>query len=144
MSDPFAALGANIDAPSRMELTDGNDVVIRDKDGNPAYIDMLSPDSEPARAVDRQVGKAFTRKIRTGKAREVDDEDPIETQVEKLVAVTTGWSLVDPATRERLDVPFSPANARALYSSPKTGWIRRRAWTYHNNEANFMQRSAKD
>lgn len=144
MSNPFAALAAVVDAPSRMELkAPGSDEVIRDAKGNPAYIDMLSPDSASALAIDRANTRSTRRKLRTGNAADLDDEDFIEDQVDKLVAVTVGWYLVNPATKEPFDVPFSKEAARQLYADAGMGWVRRRAWAFHNNEANFMQRSPK-
>ncbi|MPZ41600.1 MAG: hypothetical protein GEU95_26855 [Rhizobiales bacterium] len=144
MSNEFGALEADNETPGRMDiLHPGTEDVIRDHQGNAAYLEILSPDSEPARKVDLARNRAVVRKLRSGRNRDVGDEDPIEDQVEKLVAVTVGWNLIDPKTRERMDVPFSKENARKLFSNPRLGWLRRQAFTYHNNEANFMQGSSK-
>ena len=42
------------------------------------------------------------------------------------------------------DVPFSAANAYELFIANETAWLRRQAWVFVANEANFMKSSSKN
>lgn len=110
-----------------------------DKDGMPAYIDMLSEDS-PA-------GRRFDKEWREHALALASDGKPAATQFEhniaKAAALTTSWYLVNPATREHMDEPCTPENAQELYALPDTRWLWGPAWLAANNSANFIKRSAK-
>lgn len=144
-SGKFAALKGQATLPSRMIIIDPiTEKPIVDKQGNEAFIDMLGPDSDQALKIDRANNTAAVRKMRSGRNRQnPEDEDFIKDQVEKLSAVTVAWYLIDPATQEPLDVPFSKENASELYADRDLGWLRRQAWGHHNAEANFIMRSSK-
>lgn len=141
----FGSLAVDTSQTSRMIIINPRtELPVKDKAGKEAYIEMLGPDSEQARKLDRERGQALGRKLRTGRGTQaLDDEDPIEDQIAKLAAVTTGWYLVDPNSGAPIDVPFSQANAVEFYSDPAMGWLRRAAFVHHNTVANFMQGSSK-
>jgi hypothetical protein len=142
----FDALAADVVKPSRMSIIyPGTEAPLKIKEGLPdfgkeAYLDLLAIDSDPGRKIDRERTTATIRKLRSGRNRQ-DDEDVVEEQVEKLVALTVGWYLVDPEGSP-IEVEFSKDNARELYSSPAMGWLRRQAWVYVVNEANFIKGSS--
>ena len=155
MSNKFGTLGVDTKSTERMEiilpgeidpLTDDSNGP--DKPGNVAYIEFLPWDSEPGREFDRKrnvnnVRKGFRQKSRAELRAEAEKEDPIEDQAERLSVLATGWHLVGP-DRKVIDVPFSAANAYELFIANETAWLRRQAWVFVANEANFMKSSSNN
>lgn len=149
MSDnPFGALAVDVASTTRMPIILPGEIdPLSDADGKEAYLEFLPWDSEPGRNLDRKrnveaVRKGFRQKSRAELRKEAEGEDPVADQVERLVALCVGWHLVGP-DRQVLAVPFSEANARKLFESPATAWLRRQAWSYVTNEANFMKSSSE-
>lgn len=141
MTSKFAALAANISDTHRVELIDPiSDDVLRDKDGNAAYIDVLSTDSEPGRAFDADARKRAFRSARKSRTGMPDDIDQMEENQQKLAKLTRGWHLVDPSTRETIDVPCTAANALELYSEPGMNWLFQQVFAGAANAGNFMRR----
>lgn len=142
MASKFAALAANVsdsfNMPIISPLTEG---VLKDHEDKQAYISLLSADSDAGRKVDRAQSTQAVRKLRSGRNLQ-DDEDLTEGQIEKLVALTTGWYLVD-LDGNPLEVEFSPQNARELWNDPAMGWLRRQAWVFVNTAANFIKSSPR-
>ncbi|MFC3071487.1 hypothetical protein [Shinella pollutisoli] len=140
MTSKFAALAANVSDTFRVELIDPiTDDVLRDKAGNAAYIDVLSVDSEAGRKFDadaRQRAFRSARKSRTGHP----DIDPDEENRRKLAQLTRGWRLVDPVSREGLDVPCTPENALELYCEAGMAWLFDQVFAGAANAGNFMRR----
>lgn len=140
----FAGLAASTATGFRAPIIDPvESEPISDKAGKPAYIEVLSSDSEVARTFDRENGKRQDRKILAGRSNEVLDDDPHARNAARMAALTVGWYLVDPQTGEPIDVPFSDANAVELYSDPDTAWLYRTAFVGATTIANFMKRSPK-
>jgi hypothetical protein len=144
----FAALGVDPASTSRMEIIlPGETDPLTDVNGAPAYIDFLPWDSEPGRKFERAqqiatVRKGFRARTRAELRADAETTDVIAEQAERLAVLAVGWHLVG-ADRKVIDVPFSSADARELFSAPETAWIRRQAWVWVSNEANFMRSSSK-
>jgi hypothetical protein len=149
MMGKFGNLGVATDKPSRMPIILPGEIdPMIDEDGIEAYIEFLPWDSEPGRKFDQAqqrelVRKGFRQRSRAEMRNEAENTDIIKDQAERLVALATGWHLVD-VDRKPIDTPFSKANALELFMSPELGWLRRQAWTYIGNETNFMQGSSRN
>lgn len=144
-SSPFAALAARVDEGFKVFLINpATGKRILDEDDRPAYIEVLSGDSEVAEKFDRDRQKkandAAASSLLTGTKE--DDETP--ELVAKIAALTVGWHLVDPVSRSVIDVPCTPDNALALYNGRETRWIYRQVMPQAATIANFMQRSSGD
>lgn len=140
----FGALAAKTSATYRVQIIDPlESTPIVDKDGKSAFIEVMSNDSETARTFDRENGKRVDRKMLAGRTNELLDDDPLARNAQRMAKLTVNWYLVDPETKEQIDVPFSEENAVELYSSPDTAWLYRQAVVGSGNLANFMQRSPK-
>ncbi len=101
------------------------------------YIDFMSPDSEAGRKLDRIRTSAAFRKMRSGRNRIDDDDDPIDLQVETLCALATGWFFGHDADS------FSKEAAATLFGDPEFAWLRKKAYTFVYAEINFIKRSSK-
>lgn len=140
----FGLLEVDVSATSKMPLVLPGEVdPVVDEQGQEGYLEFLPWDSEEGRKVERDmqrtnVRKGFRLKSAAELRREAEDEDPVDDQVKRIVALITGWHLVGP-DKKVIDVAFSKDNAVELFSSPKMAWLRRRAFTYINNERNFMK-----
>lgn len=141
MTSKFGGLAANVSDTYRVELIDPiTDDVLRDKDGNAAYIDTLSTDSETGRAFDAEARQRQYRAARKSRTGMPDDIDQLEENQRKLARLTRGWHLVDPTTRERIDVPCTQANAAELYAEPGMNWLFTQVFAGAANAGNFMTR----
>lgn len=144
MTSKFAALAADVSDTYRVEIIDQvTDDILRDKDGNACYIDVLSTDSEVGRAFDTESRKRTFRSARKSRTGMPDDIDQLEENHQKLAKLTRGWYLVDPSTREPMDVPYSPQDALELYSEPGMNWLYVQVWAGAANAGNFMKRPSK-
>lgn len=143
MTSKFAALAANVADTFRVELIDPiTDAVLTDAQGNPAYIDVLSTDSEAGRAFDREARARAVRSARKSRSGMPDDVDQLEENQQKCARLTKGWHLVDPHTRAPIDVPCNPANAAELYSEPGMNWLFVQVFAGAANPGNFMKRGS--
>lgn len=107
---------------------------LRDKEGNEAYIEHYSSDSDVARKVNRQISR---RRLKAGRNRITPEE--IEADgIELLAALTKSWYLVDFAGNV-LDVPCTQDNARKLYENSKTFWLREQLDESTADRANFSK-----
>lgn len=144
----FGLLEVDTTSASRMPLVMPGEVdPIVDEDGNEGFLEFLPWDSDEGRKLDRElhranVRKGFRQKSAVELRKEAEEEDPIEEQVRRLVLLVTDWHLVGP-DRKVIPVPFSKENAKALFTSQRTAWMRRRAYAYVMNERNFMKHSSK-
>jgi hypothetical protein len=159
--EALEALAVDINAPTRMPIiwpgeidpitddTGGVDEVTgKLLPGKEAYLEFLPYDCDENRALDRKnhvdgVRKGFRQRSLADLRKEAESEDPVEDQVDRLVALIVGWYLVGP-DRKAIDFPFSKENARKLFSNPRFSWMRRRGFTYVVNEKNFMKSSPKN
>lgn len=131
----FAGLGIAVDKPARVTLLHPvtGQPIRRTDTGEPAWIDILSADSKAARDHEREMQN---RRLRS-RARRISAEEIEAEGVELLVALTKGWSLAA-LDGEPLDVPFSPDNARELYSTPELAFIRRQVNEAAADAGNFQ------
>jgi hypothetical protein len=108
---------------------------LRDKDGNPAYVRVVSLDSPEVQAVQKA---AINKRLNTrGRGKMTADELEAE-RAETLVAATKGWYLVT-LDGDKLDVPFSQAVARNVYTDARFSWIREQVNEAVEDRATFFQ-----
>jgi hypothetical protein len=144
----FGGLAVDVASTSRMEIILPGEIdPVADDAGNVGYIEFLPWDSEPGRAFDREqnkevVRKGFRQPSRAVLRAEAENTDVVLEQAKRLSVLAVGWRLVG-ADRKVIDVPFSKDNALELFSDATTAWLRRQAWVYVGNEANFMKRSSQ-
>lgn len=99
-------------------------------------ITLVGQDSEIHRAfVNRQANK-LRQKITPGRGYMPPSiEKDQEQATELLVACTLGWEGMAMGGK---DYPFSPDNARALYSDPGYAWLREQVDRFIADRANFL------
>lgn len=132
----LARAEVDVTTPARMTVIDADTQrALTDTKGKECYIDFLSIDSEAGRKLDRARSAAAFRKMRSGR-NQIENEDPVETQVETLAALATGWYFGEDA-----DV-FSPDKAKELFATPEYAWLRKQAYVFIHAEANFIKRSS--
>jgi hypothetical protein len=146
----FAGLGVAVDRPARMTIlhpATGQPLVALGPDGKPAmvpgpdgtlvpdvaWIDLISADSDAARAHERV---AQNKRLRS-RARRLTAEDLEAEGVDLLAALTRAWRLVTLDGRP-IEVPCSVDNARELYSAPELGFVRRQVNEFAADLGNFQ------
>lgn len=140
-SSKFAGLGIEVDKPQRMPLVHPNTrQPLRTKDGEEAFIEIYSADSEAARKHNRSIQRR--RLNMRGRGRITPEELEAEG-VELLAALTTGWRLVTLEGVE-LNVPYSQENARELYGASSLAWIREQVDEFAADRGNFQPSSLKN
>lgn len=141
MTSKWGGLAANVTMPGRMTIVHpATGGPIYDKDGKPAYIDLLSQDSAPGRAIAKEQSAAQLKcAVKAGKIDGDNDADPVEDQIDILAALARGWYLVDPSTGELIDYAFTGLqSARELFAADELHWLRRQAYVWVINQGNFM------
>lgn len=142
-TNKFAALAADVSQLFKVELIDPiTDKPIEDKEGRKAFVEVLSLESPEGLAFDKEQRSVYRRKQMKSRNGQAEPSDSLEENQRKLAALTRGWHLVDPATREVMDVPCSVENAFELYSSPGLNWIYTPVFVEAANAANFMKRAS--
>jgi hypothetical protein len=111
---------------------------IRDSEGNEAYIDHYSSDSEIARKHQRAIQR---RRLAMRGRTKITPEELEAEAVDILAALSTGWNLVD-LKGGKIDIPFSQEAARELYTNPAVGWLREQLDESTADRANFSQGSS--
>lgn len=135
----FAGLELSVEKPFRLLLVHPvTRQPIRDAEGNEAYIEHYSGDSEIARKHDRSVARR--RLAMRGRAK-LTPEEIESSAIELLAALTTGWNLLD-LNGKKIDVPFTQENARELYGNSAVGWLREQLDESASDRANFSQGSS--
>lgn len=137
----FAALAIEVEKPSRMVLVHPvSRQPVRDKEGKEAFINLYSADSEMARKHQR----AVTRRQLAMRGRAKNTPEELEANAVGLLAALTApdWYLVD-FNGDPIDVPYSPENARELYTEPAVSWIREQVDEYVGDRGNFSKASSK-
>jgi hypothetical protein len=139
----FGNLAANVSEAFRVPIIDAlTDEVLRDKDGREAYIEVLAADSVEGRAFDRERTQVYRKKAARTRGG-VPDVDQFEENAAKCAALTKGWYLVDPITKEPIDVACNRQNALELYTEPGMHWLFVQPWVAANDAANFIKSSSK-
>lgn len=138
----FGSLSSGMAASYRVKLIDPlTDMPLKDKDGAQAYIDVQSAQSETGRSFDRMRQQASLSRMNLGTVVE-DEADPLKQNAEKLAALTVGWHLVDPVTKEALDVECSREAAAELYILPHAYPFYLQGWVAAHRSGNFMKGSS--
>lgn len=138
MSSRFAALAIAADVPFRVKLhsIEGAAMILEGTEEQ-AYIDVLSDDSRDAVAAQQENSNRHLSAMRgvrlTSQQLEAD-------AVEVLVKKTKGWLLCG-ADGKKIDVAFTEAAARELYSDPELAFIREQVQAASANRANFKRAS---
>ncbi len=141
----FAGLAMQVEQPQRMPILHpvtrqpirGKRLVDGAEETVEAYIDLLPAAGKVGKQHDRSV---TDRQIKARGARytaEMAEADLIE----KVAILTRGWLLFT-LDGEPIDVPFSTANARELYSMPETAWIRDQAIEFASDLGNYPAASS--
>lgn len=147
--DALSALGVNTERGVRMPITLPGEAApltlrIKDAEGRiteeEAYLELLSEDSSAGQELTRRRAKGAV--IRAKKNRGDPTEDPIEWQVDLVVALITGWRLARPDGTP-IDLPFSKDAARKLLSNSDMSWLRREAVIFVSDASNFTRPSSK-
>lgn len=136
----FGSLAANVGDTHKVTLIDpATDMPIKDGEGKEAFVEVLSSDSEIGRQFDKLRRRAQSQRAMRGAA---ITDDGLEEQQHKLAKLTKSWHLVDPATRDPLQIACNEENAKELYTDGGMQWLYRQVWLGANETANFIKRSA--
>jgi hypothetical protein len=106
---------------------------IRDADGHPLTITLRGVNSDSYRAAQREANQRAAD-ARSFQARRSQEDEDLDT-VELLCAATVDWSF---DTKDGQPFPFSPENARALWSDGRWRWLRTQAINFITTEGNFL------
>lgn len=141
MDSKFAGLGLPVDKPTRMPLVHPNTrQPLRDANGQDAWIELLSSDSEKARKHNIEIQR---RRLRAARGRlRIEPEEIEADSVELLAVLTSGWHLCG-LDSTPLDVPCSIENARELYGTPGLAWLREQVDEFVTDRVNFGRASSK-
>jgi hypothetical protein len=139
MNNKFSGLELEVEAPFRLVLLHPvTRQPLRDSEGREAYIDHYSADSEIARKHQRAVQR---RRLAMRGRLKITPEELEAEATEVLAALTVGWHLVG-LKGDPIDTPFTPENARELYSDPRVAWLREQLDESAADRANFSKGSS--
>lgn len=130
----FEKISLSVDVPKKMVLKHpATGLALVDKDGNEAYLELLSSNSAK--------GKAFETAMLNARFenREVKlTAEQLEAQrVDQLVALTTGWYLVG-FDGEPMGVAFTPDNVKKFYTTPGCAGWKEKATAFVEQDKNFI------
>jgi predicted transcriptional regulator len=141
-SNKFDALAAEVDVPFKVTLIDAlTDTPIVDNEGQKAFIEVWLGDSTEGQLFDKESRRVTNTRLMSGRKEAVANEDSVESNKRKTARLTKSWYLVDPATKEPIDVPCTQANALELYMSNRTHHIWQQVWMGAIEPGNFIKRS---
>jgi hypothetical protein len=135
----FAGLSLPVDTTAKMMILHPlTQQPLADKNGNEAFIELFSKDSQRARAFNRN---ATQRKLDM-RGRATVSVVSIENENFGLAAeLTKGWMLVDLAGQV-IDVDCTTVNARELYADPSMTWLYEQVDAFTGARGNFSKPSA--
>jgi hypothetical protein len=140
----FGKLAAEVDIPFKVFLIDpATDEEIVDKSGEKAFIEVLSQNSELGQQIDREQQRKTNARVASGRRDAMINEDNRAANQAKLSRLTKSWHLVDPESREPIDVECNQANALELYADRHMFHIFMQVFTASAEVANFIKRSSK-
>src|SRR5580765_4388831 len=135
----FSGLELEVEQPFRLTLVHPvTRQPMRDAEGNPAYIDHYSADSEIARKHQRSIQR---RRLAMRGRMKITPEELEAEAVDILAALTVGWRLID-LKGNVIDLEFSQDNARELYGNPAIGWLREQIDESTADRGNFSKGSS--
>src|SRR4029077_2669666 len=117
----FGNLSGAADGTFRVRLLDRKtDTPISNGNGEEAYVEVIYSNSAAGRALDADLAR---ERAALGKR-----DTQLEINIMKLARMTKGWHIVDPVTRETIDVPATVDNAEEFYSLPLASDYFVQAW----------------
>jgi hypothetical protein len=135
----FSGLELEVEMPFRLVLVHPiTRQPMRDEQGNPAYIDHYSSDSEIARRHQRNIQR---RRLAMRGRMKITPEELEAEAVDILAALTVDWYLVD-LKGQVINTKCTPENARKLYASPAVSWLREQLDESTADRANFSKGSS--
>jgi hypothetical protein len=135
----FSGLELEVETPFRLVLVHPiTRQPMRDEQGNPAYIDHYSSDSEIARKHQRNIQR---RRLAMRGRMKITPEELEAEAVDILAALTVDWHLVD-LKGQVIDTKCTQENARKLYASPAVSWLREQLDESTADRANFSKGSS--
>ena len=135
----FSGLELEVETPFRLVLVHPiTRQPMRDEQGNPAYIDHYSSDSEIARKHQRNIQR---RRLAMRGRMKITPEELEAESVDILAALTVDWHLVD-LKGQVIDLEFSQEHARRLYANPAVSWLREQLDESTADRANFSKGSS--
>jgi hypothetical protein len=133
----LSSLSLDVDKSQRMPLLHYQTrQPLRGPDGEEAYIEMHSSDSEIARRHNRETQRRRLNMRGRGK---LTPEELEAEATDLLVALTSDWLLVS-LDGTILDLPFTAENARKVYD--KVIWIREQVDEFAADRGNFTPSSS--
>lgn len=106
--------------------------IIKDKEGNPAWIELYPKDSKIGRKLER---KLIDRRLKK-KEGQITTSSMEESAVEMLAALTKGWYLVK-GDGEKAEYECDDETKRKFYSDDSLRWIRDQVDRFVLDLANF-------
>jgi hypothetical protein len=136
----FGGLALAVDKMHRLKLVHpATRKPLVDKDGEQAYIDHYSIESDAGRRYKRSVTDSRLEMTSADKLTAAQ----LETEkVEYLANLTAGWYLLA-LDGSPLGVPFTIENARELYAEPGAAWIAEALDKSASDRGNFAQASSQ-
>lgn len=122
------------DGPARMTVMNPwtGEPIVRNGEEEETWIELHSPQSDLARAVDRRLlDKALRRRNARATAKDVE-----QNVIEKLAGLTKAWSLGMPDGTP-FDEPCNAENAIILYTDVL--WLREQVSNFVNDLGNFLK-----
>lgn len=133
MSSLLDGLRINTNVTSRMPILHPvTKKPVTDSAGIPAYIELAPFESPAGRALDRQMQD---ENFKRGRAATRDENE--SAFLNKLVAITKGWYLVNIGTGAAIDVPCSNEMVRAVYTDDDFMWLKGQVVVYAADLGNF-------
>ena len=133
----LSSLSLDVERPQRMPLLHYQSLQpLRGPNGEEAYVDLYSSDSDIARRQNRENQR---RRLNARGRLKLTPEELEAEATDLLVALTAGWSLVS-LDGQMLDLPFTPQNARTVYD--KVTWIREQVDLFCADRGNFTPASS--
>lgn len=141
----LSMLSLDVDKPQRMPLLHYQTrQPLRGENGEEAWIDLYSSDSDIARRHNRESQRRRLNMRGRGK---LSPEELEAEATDLLVALTADWSLMSPLTTlspngKPLDLPFSSENGRKVYD--QVTWIREQVDEFAADRGNFTPASSSN
>ena len=112
---------------------------LQDNDGNYAYVDVLSMESETGRKLNHRMQNEMLKQQQRGKKKgpQLTAEQLESNTAETLAELTQGWYLVHPTSGEPIEDACTKSNAYELYQT--VPWIRQQVEDFANDVANFFR-----
>lgn len=137
----FSGMALAVDKPSRMTIVHPATLQpIVNGDGEVAYVDVFSMDSELARKHRRSSTQVrIDQASKSGRAR-LNAGQLESEEVDILADLTAGWRLIS-LDGSDIDIECTAQNARDLYGDPGTAWLFEQVNEFARSRENFSKAS---